>query len=69
MAYGTALASFNVEEFGTERVARLSAGEINAPGRRAAADHRSSSASRCRSRRRELWRTRTGDAPAADLVP
>ena len=28
MAYGTALASFNVEEFGTERVARLSAGEI-----------------------------------------
>jgi sugar/nucleoside kinase (ribokinase family) len=31
MAYGTALASFNVEEFGTERVARLTAGEI--PGR------------------------------------
>jgi sugar/nucleoside kinase (ribokinase family) len=28
MAYGTALASFNVEEFGTERVARLRAGEI-----------------------------------------
>jgi sugar/nucleoside kinase (ribokinase family) len=28
MAYGTALASFNVEEFGTERVARLTAGEI-----------------------------------------
>jgi len=28
MAYGTALASFNVEEFGTERVARLSPGEI-----------------------------------------
>jgi sugar/nucleoside kinase (ribokinase family) len=28
MAYGTALASFNVEEFGTERVARLSAAEI-----------------------------------------
>ena len=25
MAYGTALASFNVEEFGTERVARLTA--------------------------------------------
>jgi cytidine kinase len=28
MAYGTALASFNVEEFGVERVARLSATEI-----------------------------------------
>jgi sugar/nucleoside kinase (ribokinase family) len=28
MAYGTALASFNVEEFGTERVARLNADEI-----------------------------------------
>ena len=28
MAYGTALASFNVEEFGTERVARLTEGEI-----------------------------------------
>jgi sugar/nucleoside kinase (ribokinase family) len=28
MAYGTALASFNVEEFGTERVARLTAGEV-----------------------------------------
>jgi len=28
MAYGTALASFNVEEFGTERVARLTSGEI-----------------------------------------
>jgi sugar/nucleoside kinase (ribokinase family) len=30
MAYGTALASFNVEEFGTERVARLGAEEIPA---------------------------------------
>jgi sugar/nucleoside kinase (ribokinase family) len=30
MAYGTALASFNVEEFGTERVARLTSAEINA---------------------------------------
>jgi sugar/nucleoside kinase (ribokinase family) len=30
MAYGTALASFNVEEFGTERVARLAAEEIPA---------------------------------------
>jgi sugar/nucleoside kinase (ribokinase family) len=30
MAYGTALASFNVEEFGTERVTRLTAGEIYA---------------------------------------
>jgi sugar/nucleoside kinase (ribokinase family) len=30
MAYGTALASFNVEEFGTERVARLSYREIAA---------------------------------------
>ncbi len=28
MAYGTAVASFNVEEFGTERVVRLSSGEI-----------------------------------------
>ena len=28
MAYGTAIASFNVEEFGTERVARLSSAEI-----------------------------------------
>ena len=28
MAYGTALASFNVEEFGTERVARLQTDEI-----------------------------------------
>jgi len=28
MAYGTALASFNVEEFGTDRVARLTAVEI-----------------------------------------
>jgi sugar/nucleoside kinase (ribokinase family) len=30
MAYGTALASFNVEEFGTERVERLTAEEIQA---------------------------------------
>jgi hypothetical protein len=30
MAYGTALASFNVEEFGTERVARLTPEEITA---------------------------------------
>jgi sugar/nucleoside kinase (ribokinase family) len=29
MAYGTALASFNVEEFGTERVSRLTAQEIS----------------------------------------
>jgi sugar/nucleoside kinase (ribokinase family) len=29
MAYGTALASFNVEEFGTERVARLTIDEIH----------------------------------------
>jgi sugar/nucleoside kinase (ribokinase family) len=29
MAYGTALASFNVEEFGTERVARLTTDEIS----------------------------------------
>ena len=28
MAYGTALASFNVEEFGTERVQRLTGEEI-----------------------------------------
>jgi hypothetical protein len=30
MAHGTALASFNVEEFGTERVARLTGEEIDA---------------------------------------
>ena len=30
MAYGTALASFSVEEFGTERLERLSAGEVDA---------------------------------------
>jgi sugar/nucleoside kinase (ribokinase family) len=30
MAYGTALASFNVEEFGTERVARLTGDEVSA---------------------------------------
>jgi sugar/nucleoside kinase (ribokinase family) len=30
MAYGTALASFNVEEFGTERVARLTGDEVHA---------------------------------------
>ena len=30
MAYGTALASFNVEEFGTERMERLTAAEIDA---------------------------------------
>jgi sugar/nucleoside kinase (ribokinase family) len=29
MAYGTAVASFNVEDFGTDRVARLTAGEIS----------------------------------------
>jgi sugar/nucleoside kinase (ribokinase family) len=29
MAYGTALASFNVEEFGTDRVARLTAAELH----------------------------------------
>ena len=29
MAFGTALASFNVEEFGTDRVARLTAGELH----------------------------------------
>ncbi len=29
MAYGTAIASFNVEEFGTDRVSRLSADEIS----------------------------------------
>ena len=39
MAYGTALASFNVEEFGTERVARLTADEVaDARGRPAAHD-------------------------------
>jgi hypothetical protein len=29
MGYGTVLASFNIEEFGTERVARLSREEID----------------------------------------
>jgi hypothetical protein len=29
MGYGTVLASFNVEEFGTERVSRLERGEID----------------------------------------
>ena len=29
MTYGSALASFNVEEFGTERVARLTREEID----------------------------------------
>jgi len=29
MAYGTALASFNVEDFGTERVSRLTADEVS----------------------------------------
>jgi sugar/nucleoside kinase (ribokinase family) len=29
MAYGTSVASFNVEEFGTERVARLTVDEVN----------------------------------------
>ena len=29
MAYGTALASFNVEEFGVDRVARLTSDEIS----------------------------------------
>jgi sugar/nucleoside kinase (ribokinase family) len=29
MAYGTALASFNVEDFGTERVSRLTAAEVS----------------------------------------
>ncbi len=29
MAYGTALASYNVEEFGTERVERLQPDEIH----------------------------------------
>jgi hypothetical protein len=29
MAYGTALASFNVEAFGTERMQTLSAEEVN----------------------------------------
>lgn len=37
MAYGTALASFNVEEFGTERLARISFDEVQA---RVAALHR-----------------------------
>jgi len=39
MAYGTAIASYNVEEFGTERVARLTGLEIVERVRRAAQDH------------------------------
>ncbi len=39
MAYGTALASFNVEEFGTERVARLAPAEIAERVARARPDH------------------------------
>ena len=38
MGYGTVLASFNVEEFGTERVARLTREEIDARFERAARD-------------------------------
>jgi hypothetical protein len=30
MAYGTAIASYNVEEFGTERVSRLTRDEVTA---------------------------------------
>jgi hypothetical protein len=30
MAYGTVLASFNVEDFGTERILRLSPDEVEA---------------------------------------
>ena len=36
MAYGTAVASFNVEEFGTERSSRLSFDEVQRPRRRPA---------------------------------
>ncbi len=39
MAHGTALASFNVEEFGTERVSRLAHAEIEARVRELARDH------------------------------
>ena len=39
MAYGTAVASYNVEEFGTERVARLTGEEIVERVQRAAAHH------------------------------
>ena len=39
MAYGTALASFNVEEFGVERVARLTSDEIAERVAELAADH------------------------------
>ena len=38
MAYGTALASFNVEAFGTERMQTLTGEEISGARRRAAAD-------------------------------
>ena len=48
MAYGTALASFNVEEFGTERVARLTGEEIAERVGELAADHAASSRSRSR---------------------
>ena len=43
MAYGTALASFNVEAFGTERMQTLTGEEITARVERAAADQRASS--------------------------
>ncbi len=38
MGYGTVLASFNVEQFGTERVAALTREEIERALRRAACD-------------------------------
>ena len=52
MAHGTALASFNVEEFGTERIERLTGEEIARPCGGAARDHpvqrRASDAARLR---------------------
>ena len=53
MAYGTALASFNVEEFGTERVRAADRRRDRWPRRGSAARSRSSSFPRPRSRHRE----------------
>ena len=48
MAYGTALASFNVEAFGTERMQTLTGDGDHRPRRRAAADQRASRPRRSR---------------------
>ena len=58
MAYGTALASFNVEEFGTERVQRLTGEESGSRGSAAAARDdavRGRLPRRCRDLRLSTW--------------